>query len=104
MERKYRLKAGETREKCAKYFQRCQETGQVPTAPGLALALGWNWLYIRQVQAPMEALAETETAAVMTAQDYPETVKSGVISSDDIDLSVARILIMKNRYLSDDAS
>ena len=40
MERKYRLKAGETREKCAKYFQRCQETGQVPTAPGLALALG----------------------------------------------------------------
>ena len=39
MERKYRLKAGETREKCAKYFQRCQETGQVPTAPGLALAL-----------------------------------------------------------------
>lgn len=33
-----------------------------------------------------------------------ETVKSGVISSDDIDLSVARILIMKNRYLSDDAS
>ena len=33
-----------------------------------------------------------------------ETVKSGVISSDDLDLSVARILIMKNRYLSADAS
>lgn len=45
---------------------------------GLALALGWNWLYVLAVQAPMEALAETETAAVMTAQDYPETVKSGV--------------------------
>ncbi len=34
------LKAGETREKCARYFESCQEAGRVPTAPGLALALG----------------------------------------------------------------
>lgn len=33
-----------------------------------------------------------------------ETAKSGVISATDIDLSVARILLMKNRYLTDDAS
>ncbi len=44
---------------------------------GLALALGWNWLYVRQVQAPMEALADTEAAVVMTAQEYPEATDIG---------------------------
>ena len=37
---------------------------------GLALALGHDWLYVRQVQRPMEALAETEQAVVMTLRDY----------------------------------
>ena len=34
------LKAGEAREKCAQYFESGREAGRVPTAPGLALALG----------------------------------------------------------------
>ena len=33
---------------------------------GLSFAFGWNWLYIRQVQAPMEALADTEQPVTMT--------------------------------------
>ena len=37
---------------------------------GLALAFGYNWLYIRQVQRPMEALAGTDREAVMSLCDY----------------------------------
>jgi len=38
---------------------------------GLSLSLGWNWLYTRQVSAPMEALADTERrGAVMVLCDY----------------------------------
>ena len=37
---------------------------------GLSFAFGWNWLYIRQVQAPLEALAETEQPVTMTLCDH----------------------------------
>lgn len=37
---------------------------------GLALAFGYDWLYIRQIQRPMEALAGTEREVVMTLCDY----------------------------------
>lgn len=37
---------------------------------GLAFALGYNWLYIRQVQTPMTALAEQELPVTMTLCDY----------------------------------
>jgi competence protein ComEC len=36
----------------------------------LSLAFGWNWLYARQVQAPLEALAGTEQTVTMTLCDY----------------------------------
>ena len=36
----------------------------------LSLSLGWNWLYIRQVQQPMEALAETQQTVTMVLTDY----------------------------------
>ncbi len=36
----------------------------------LAMALGYNWLYARQVQVPMEAAAGSERAVVMTLCDY----------------------------------
>ena len=39
-------------------------------AAALALALGYNWLYVRQVQQPMEALAGTEREVTMTLCDY----------------------------------
>lgn len=35
-----------------------------------AIALGYNWLYVWQVQKPLLALAETEAPAVMTLCDY----------------------------------
>ena len=44
---------------------------------GLSLALGYDWLYVRQVQRPMEALAGTETAAVMTLCDYAVPTRYG---------------------------
>lgn len=37
---------------------------------GLCLALGYDWLYIRQVQRPAEALADTCQTAEMTLCDY----------------------------------
>lgn len=36
----------------------------------MALALGYNWLYCRQVEGPMAALAGTEQAVTMTLCDY----------------------------------
>ena len=38
---------------------------------GAALALGWNWLYVRQVSEPMEALADSQRALTMTLTEYP---------------------------------
>lgn len=43
----------------------------------LALGLGYNWLYARQVQRPMEALAGTETTVTMTLLDYAEPTAYG---------------------------
>ena len=37
---------------------------------GLALAFGYDWLYIRQVQRPMEELAGTQREMTMTLCDY----------------------------------
>ena len=47
------------------------------TGVGLALAFGWNWLVIRQVQMPMEALAETEQTVTMTLCDYADKTDYG---------------------------
>lgn len=43
----------------------------------LALGLGYNWLYARQVQRPMEALADTDAAVTMTLLDYAEPTSYG---------------------------
>lgn len=44
---------------------------------GLSLALGYDWLYLRQVQRPMEALAGTERQVTMTVQDYAVPARYG---------------------------
>ena len=44
---------------------------------GLALAFGYDWLYIRQVQRPMEALADTDREVVMTLCDYAVSTDYG---------------------------
>ena len=44
---------------------------------GAALALGWNWLYVRQVSEPMEALADTQQALTMTLTEYPAETRFG---------------------------
>lgn len=53
----------------------------VTACAALALALGWNWLYLRQVQRPMEALAGTEGTAVMTLLDYAGETDYGARAS-----------------------
>lgn len=45
---------------------------------GAALALGWSWLYVRQVSAPMEALADSRQTLTMTLTEYPTETKFGV--------------------------
>lgn len=42
----------------------------VAVGAALALALGYDWLYIRQVQRPMEVLADQEKPVVMALCDY----------------------------------
>ena len=44
---------------------------------GLSLAFGYYWLYQRQVQAPMEALAGTEQSVTMTLCDYASPTSYG---------------------------
>ena len=44
---------------------------------GLALALGWNWLYVRHIQGPVEALSGQECALTLTLCDYPEATDYG---------------------------
>ena len=44
---------------------------------GLSLAFGWNWLYVRQVQRPMEALAGTEQKVTMTLCGYADPTDYG---------------------------
>ena len=48
---------------------------------GLALAFGYDWLYLRQVQRPMEALAGTDREAVMTLCDYAVPTNYGTKST-----------------------
>lgn len=43
----------------------------------LALALGYDWLYVRQIQRPVEALAETERMIAATVLDYPSAASFG---------------------------
>lgn len=47
---------------------------------GLSLAFGYDWLYVRQVQRPMEALAETEARLVMTLTDYADGARATVMA------------------------
>lgn len=49
----------------------------VAVCAALALGLGWNWLYARQVQRPLETLAGTEGTAVMTLWDYAQETDYG---------------------------
>ena len=44
---------------------------------GLSLALGWNWLYVRQVQPAVEALSDQECALSLTVCDYAEATDFG---------------------------
>lgn len=44
---------------------------------GLSLALGYHWLYVRQVQRPMEALAGQTCTAVMTVCAQPVSTDYG---------------------------
>ena len=44
---------------------------------GAALALGWDWLYVRQGSAPMEALVGSRQTLTMTLTEYTEETRFG---------------------------
>lgn len=44
---------------------------------GAAMALGWNWLFVRQVSAPMERMADSQQTLTMTLLEYPTETKYG---------------------------
>ena len=44
---------------------------------GAALALGWNWLYVRQVSTPMESLEGSRQTLTMTLTEYPTETHFG---------------------------
>ena len=44
---------------------------------GIALALGWDWLCLRQVSAPMETLADSQRTLTMTLTEYPVETRFG---------------------------
>ena len=44
---------------------------------GAALAFGWDWLYVRQVSAPVEALEDTQQTLTMTLAEYPAATAFG---------------------------
>ena len=44
---------------------------------GAALALGWDWLYLRQVSAPMEVLVGSRQTLTMTLAEYPAETSFG---------------------------
>lgn len=52
---------------------------------GIAFGLGYNWLYVRQVQAPMLTLAETEADAVMTLCEYARPTDYGAKATVQIE-------------------
>ena len=52
---------------------------------GLALAFGYDWLYIRQVQRPAEALGGTEREAVMMLCDYAAATDYGAKAAVRLD-------------------
>ena len=54
-----------------------QQRRWVVIGAALALGLGYNWLYARQVRQPMEALAGTEASVTMTLLDYAEPTAYG---------------------------
>lgn len=51
----------------------------------LALGLGWNWLYVRQVQRPMEALAGARRAETFVLCDYAEATDYGARATVKLD-------------------
>ena len=52
---------------------------------GASLGFGYNWLYIRQVQLPAEALADTDHKVVMTLQEDPVAANYGAKVTVKID-------------------
>ena len=52
---------------------------------GVSLALGYDWLYLRQVQQPMMALSDTAAELTMTLRDYPAVTDYGAKVTVEVD-------------------
>lgn len=68
---------------------------------GLCLALGWNWLYIRQVQQPMEDLAASLSGKciTLTLADYAQPTDYGAKVSVLADGFPGKLMLYGQPYL-----
>ena len=66
---------------------------------GMSLAFGWNWLYVRQVQRPLEVLADTEQTVTMTVCDYAAATDYGA----KVTVKLAGYPLGKAVYYGDEA-
>lgn len=68
---------------------------------GLCLASGWNWLYIRQVQQPMEGLAASLSGKciTLTLADYAQPTDYGAKVSVLADGFPGKLMLYGQPYL-----
>lgn len=68
---------------------------------GICLALGWNWLYIRQVQRPMEDLAASSSGQriTLTLADYAQPTDYGAKVPVLLDGFFGKLMLYGQPYL-----
>lgn len=87
------LRAGEAREKSAKYFESCREGGRVPTVPGLALALGLEG------KKQLEALARgTGRVAAVVRRGLSQIEEENILAAYKRDSGTSARFILQNGF------
>jgi len=66
---------------------------------GLSLAFGWNWLFVRQVQRPMGALAGTQQNVTMTLCEYAVPTDYGAKGTVRVDGLPGKAVYYGQEYL-----
>ena len=68
---------------------------------GICLALGWNWLYIRQIQRPMETLAASPSSQciTLTLTDYAQPTDYGAKVPVLLDGFSGKLMLYGQPYL-----
>ena len=68
---------------------------------GFAIAMGWNWLFLRQTALPAEALSGETRTVVLRLCDYPEATAWGARMETEISGLPGRVVYYGDRDLLD---